>query len=426
MHLILSIIVSILSFGAVADNAGVNNADAINRAIASCAQQGGGTVVVPRGTFHTGSVYLRSHVTLRLERGAVLMGSQRLEDYSPLVTSADLSRYESGRGTVNYNSATDPEWSKALIFAVGLRDAGIKGPGVIDGGDVRNPRGEEGMRGPHTILMADCRDMEFEDFTVRHSANYAFLAYKIAHTSFSDLTVEGGWDGIHIRGGKHFEISDCQLHTGDDAIAGGYWEHAEIEDCTLNSSCNGIRMIMPSSHVTVEDCHIYGPGQYEHITSHRTRSEAGINIEPGAWGEAPGRLDYITVSDCRMERVLTPLSVTLGEDNSMGTLTVKDLVARDITRMALSVKSWGTARTDRVTVRWADLEFEGIDDASLPAWFEGKKFSEWPVFPCWGMYFRNVGCVDASGVTLRLKGRDYRQAVMTDRVDRVHIDAETR
>lgn len=418
MNILLSIVVSILSFGAVADRPDVNNAGAINRAIEACAKGGGGFVDVPGGTFYTGSIYLQSGVRLRLADGAVLMGSTRLDDYAPLRTSADLSRYESGQGTVNYNSATDAEWSRAMIFAVGIHDSGIEGKGTIDGADVRNPRGEEHMRGPHTVMLADCDRMTFSGFQVRRSANYAFLGYQISRTTFDGLHIEGGWDGIHLRGAERVDILRCDLHTGDDAIAGGYWNRTRIKDCTLNSSCNGIRMIMPSTRVDVTGCHIYGPGQFEHITSHRTRSEAAINIEPGAWGKAPGRLDRISITHCRVDSTLTPLSVTLGDDNTAGRIVVDDLTARGITRMALSVKSWGTAPTDCVSISNADLEFEGIDDPQLPEWFRGRKFSEWPVFPCWGMYFRNVGKVSLRNVTLRVHGRDYREAILTDNVGR--------
>lgn len=421
MHLLLTIIVSIMSFGAVPNNESVNNAAAINAAIDHCADKGGGIVNVPSGTFTTGSIYLRSGVTLNIDKNAVLKGSPRLADYTPLHTGTDLSRYESGQGTVNYNSATDPQWSLAMIHAVGITKAAITGNGCIDGGDVRNPLGEEHMRGPHTVMIADCSDMLFKDFHVIHSANYAFLGYKIDKATFKNLNIEGGWDGIHVRGGNKMKIVGCEFHTGDDAIAGGYWDRMLISHCNINSSCNGIRMIMPSTRVEVSDCEIYGPGQQEHITSHRTSSEAGINLEPGAWGKAPGRMDKILIRRNRMTRVLTPLSVTLGDDNTLGTIRIEDVTARGTTRMAMSVKSWGNAPTDRVVMRRCDLEFDGIDDPALPAWFEGRKTSEWPVFPCWGMYFRNVGRVDVKDVTLRVKGKDYRKAYMCDNVGMENI-----
>lgn len=416
MNLLLSVIVSINSFGAVSGDSLANNANAINNAISTCAKQGGGKVVVPSGEYTTGTIYLQSGVTLSLQSGATLKGSRNIADYSPLHTSLDLSRYESGQGTVNYNSATDEQWSKAMIFAVGIKNAGIEGEGRIDGANVRNPLGEEHMRGPHTILIAGCSGMTFDGFSVSHSANYAFLGYQIEKSTFRNLLIEGGWDGIHIRGAKNVDITHCTMHTGDDAIAGGYWERMTISHNTLNSSCNGIRMIMPSQRLDIADNYIYGPGKFKHITSHRTRSEAAINLEPGGWGKAPGRMDRIRILRNKVAEVLTPLSVTLSNDNTMGTIRIENLVARSVTRMALSVKSWGNAPTDRVIMRHCDMEFDGIDDPLLPAWFENHSTSEWPVFPVWGMYFRNVDKVDAKDIRLKVNGRDYRKPYMCDNV----------
>lgn len=416
INLIMSVVVSIASFGAVCGNDTVDNAPAINRAIASCASQGGGTVVVPEGVFRTGSVYLKSNVMLHLDRGATLKGVDRLDAYQPLKTSADLSRYESGVGTVNYNSATDPQWSKAMVFAVGVNNAGIEGEGSLDGADVRNPKGEEGMRGPHTVLLADCRDMRFEGFSVKHSANYAFLGYQLSSSRFERLLIEGGWDGIHLRGATDVAITHCELHTGDDAIAGGYWHGMTISRNVLNSSCNGIRMIMPSTRLDICDNTIYGPGRYEHITSRRTRSEAAINLEPGGWGPAPGRLDSIRILRNDIASVLTPLCVTLGNENSLGCITVEDMQARGITRMAMSVKSWGAALTDKVVMRRCRMEFDEVSDAPATEWFDSHPTSQWPVFPVWGMYFRNVGRVDAQAVELVMNGADKRNAYRLDNV----------
>lgn len=425
INILLSVVVSISSFGAVSGDSLVNNANAINRAITHCAQQGGGKVVVPNGEYTTGTIYLQSGVTLSLQRGATLKGSHNIADYAPLRTSLDLSRYESGQGTVNYNSATDEQWSKALIFAVGVRNSGIEGEGCIDGANVRNPLGEEHMRGPHTILAAGCSNMKFDGFSVRSSANYAFLGYKIEKTVFNHLLIEGGWDGIHIRGAKKVNISHCTMHTGDDAIAGGYWENMTISHNILNSSCNGIRMIMPSEKLYITDNNIYGPGKFEHITSHRTRSEAAINLEPGGWGNAPGRMDHIYILRNKVDSVLTPLSITLSDDNTMGTIRIEDLTARGITRMALSVKSWGKAPTKHVIMRHCDMEFDGIDDPLLPAWFESHATNEWPVFPVWGMYFRNVDCVDIKDVRLKVNGRDYRKPYMCDNVSKEKINIKS-
>lgn len=415
MALFLSIIFSILNFGAVSDGA-TDNAAAIERAITACAQHGGGVVSVPEGVFLTGTIRLQSNVTLRLEQGAVLRGVDNLAAYASLQTAHDLSKYESGRGSVNFNSASDPEWSKAMIQCIDIRNAGIEGPGTIDGWHVENERGEEHMRGPHTILIVNGEKLRFKDFQVTRSANYAILAYDIRDCKFNRLTINEGWDGIHIRGCEQVEISHCKMHTGDDAIAGGYWNRIKIHHNVLNSSCNGVRMIMPSTNMEIAHCDIYGPGLHKHRTSGKTTSDAAISLEPGGWGPAPGLLDNIHIHHIQATRVLTPLSVTLSDDNRAGTIRIDHVTARDITRMALSVKSWGKGHTRRVSIQNVQLTFDGIDDPKLPEWFKNRPTEQWPVFPCWGMYFRNVDEVDLKNVLLSFNGKDYRQAIMFDHV----------
>jgi len=62
------------------------------------------------------------------------------------------------------------------------------------------------------------------------------------------------------------------------------------------------------------------------------------------------------------------------------------------------------------------LQFRGIDDPSLPKWFKTAKTSEWPFFPSWAMYFRNVGSVSIENATLSHIGSDYRKAIIYNNV----------
>lgn len=78
-------------------------------------------------------------------------------------------------------------------------------------------------------------------------------------------------------------------------------------------------------------------------------------------------------------------------------------------------------QTDRVVMRRCNMEFQGIDDPSLPGWFENRPGSEGPIFPVWGMYFRNVKEVDAKDVKLSVKGKDYRKSWMVDNVEKHNL-----
>ena len=75
--------VSILDFGASAERTFLNTT-AIQNAIDTVEKAGGGRVSIPAGTFVTGTLFLKDHVELHLEMGAVLKVSINLDDYNPM------------------------------------------------------------------------------------------------------------------------------------------------------------------------------------------------------------------------------------------------------------------------------------------------------------------------------------------------------
>ena len=344
---------TITKFGAKGDGT-TDCTAAINRTIEKCSKKGGGTVIVPAGTFLTGTVYMKSEVELRLEKGAVILGAAEPEHYASLKTEKDLSRYDSGQGTANANCSTDERWTKALILGVGLQDIAITGEGTIDGQHVFDPLGEENMRGPHTIILADCRNVRMEGFSVRRAANYAFLCYALDSAAFKGLHIAEGWDGIHIRGGRNVEISDCRLETGDDAIAGGYWENMLIRDCDINSSCNGVRMIMPSDGLEIKDCRFHGPGVYPHRTSgidKRKNMLFAISLEPGGWGAAPGDLKRVYLHDLEMDCLSAPVSISIRKECHAHDLKLENIRATRMLGTMSPTVCWNDTGFDSITIR---------------------------------------------------------------------------
>ena len=407
----------ITDYGAIGDGLS-DNTLAINRAVSLCSQAGGGTVLIPEGDFVSGTVFLKSGVTLKLEQGARLSGSLDLDAYASYIPSKDLSRYDSGTGTANQNCASDSSWCRALIIAANTSGAAIQGPGIIDGRNIEDPEGEEGIRGPHTIILAESGNLSISDITIVNSGNYAILGYELDNARFEDVNISGGWDGIHLRGAVNSGIFNSRFTTGDDCIAGGWWENFTIRGCRLNSSCNGIRMIMPSERLSIRDCLFEGPGLAPHRTSSSTGKPMlyGISLEPGGWGPAPGRLDRISIRGCSFLKTLSPISVTLQDDNSCGEILIENCTALSTWRMALSVKSWGTARTDKVTIRNCLFNFDGIPDPTIPEKMASLPFDQWPYFPSWGAWFRNIGEVNIENTSFTLNGRDYRPDILYDNV----------
>lgn len=327
---------------------------AINTAIEKCSKKGGGVVVVPAGTFLTSTIRLQSSVELRLEKDAVILGVDDSERYASYKPDHDMSMYDSGGGTANANCSSDERWTKALILGSGLHDIAITGEGTIDGRHVFDPQGEESMRGPHTIILAECKNIRIEGIRITRASNYAFLCYAIENASFKGLHITEGWDGIHIRGGKDVEISNCKLETGDDAIAGGYWENMLIHDCDINSSCNGVRMIMPSDGLEIRDCLFHGPGNYPHRTSgvnKRKNMLFAISLEPGGWGSAPGDLRRVYLHDLTMDCLSAPVSISIRKECHAYDLTLENITATHIQGSMSPTVCWNDTGFDSITLR---------------------------------------------------------------------------
>jgi polygalacturonase len=108
------------TYGAVADGMTLNT-QAITKAISACTAAGGGTVLVPPGTWRTGPIELKSNVRLHLDRGSFLLLSNRVEDF-PMIPKPG-----NGRGFI----VAPP------IFANGANNIAITGEGIIDGAGER-------------------------------------------------------------------------------------------------------------------------------------------------------------------------------------------------------------------------------------------------------------------------------------------------
>ncbi len=216
---------------------------AIQAAIDTCGTAGGGTVRIPEGRFRCGALVLRDHVCLLLEAGAVLAGSGDWRDY--------------GEG----------RWHDALITGQDVTGIRIEGPGKIDGGDCRNPKGEEGFRGPHAVYLTGCRDIAVEGVSITDAGNYAVLCRDCDDARFVGVAARAGHDALHAQACRRFTVRDCDFRTGDDCLAGCDNEDFEVTGCKINSSCNGFRL--GCVNLVVRDCTFWGPGEHQHLVSER-------------------------------------------------------------------------------------------------------------------------------------------------------------
>jgi hypothetical protein len=402
-------------YGAAGDGKTLDTT-AINKAIEACAAAGGGQVLFQPGKYLSGTVHLKSRVTLFLDAGATLISTTNLEEYQAFKPPADTPESRWTR------------WHRALILGDNVENVAILGQGVIDGNKVFDPRGEEKMRGPHTILLGICRDVTIRDVSIRDSANYAVMLEFCQQVEVRNVKITGGWDGVHFRGWpgrpcRDVTILGCQFFTGDDSIAGRYWENVLISDCIVNSSCNGLRLIGPAKHLIINDCLFYGPGVYPHRTSDRYNMLAGLNLQPGAWDATEGSLDDVLISDITMHNVSTPFHFTLKPGNTAGRITVSRVTATGVYRAASSVESWAETPFTNVVFRDVSVEFEGggtIEQTRRQVKSPGVDARQ---LPAWGFYIRNVKQLSFENVRLNYAKEDFRPVMICEDVEQLNLDS---
>jgi hypothetical protein len=220
--------------------------EAINAAVDQCSANGGGIVRFSQGTYLSGTIELKSNVTLLFDKGTVLQGSDKYSDYR----------------------------NDAFIFGKELSNISIQGEGVIDGVDCYNPKGEEGFRGPHCIRLINCRKIQIKGITIKNSANWAINCRYCSGAVVENVSIRAGHDGLHTRFCDNFTVKGCDFRTGDDAFAGNDNRDFVITDCKINTSCNGFRM--GCMNFTVKRCHLWGPGESVHKIQKRNNMLAAF------------------------------------------------------------------------------------------------------------------------------------------------------
>lgn len=225
--------------------------------IDKAAQNGGGVVIVPKGTFLSGSLFFKQGTHLHLEEGARLKGSDDISNF-PLV----MTRME----------GQSLKYFAALVNADGLDGFTISGKGTIDGNGLRywrafwlrrsfNPNctNMDEMR-PRLVYISNSKNVQLSGVKLMNSPFWTTHLYKCENVKLLDLHISSpkepvkapSTDAVDIDACKNVLIKNCYMSVNDDAIAlkGGKGPRADkdpnngsnqniiIEDCTFGF-CHG-------------------------------------------------------------------------------------------------------------------------------------------------------------------------------------------
>ena len=255
--------IDIRDYGAVGDGKTVNTRT-IARAIAACADAGGGKVLIPKGTWFTGPIHFKSNINLHLAEGAKVCFSNNPDDYlpvvftrlegiecynySPLIYAKDCINIAiTGKGT--FNGQGEPWWlwkkkqGKAIQELYDSQFNGIPVSKRIYGTKTAALR-------PPMIQLLNCNNVLLKDYTSKNSpfwTNHIVYCDHVIVRNIRLLNPEHApnTDGLNLDSSRNVHVQGLYADVGDDAVC-------------IKSGMNedGWRVARPSENIVIENCQV--------------------------------------------------------------------------------------------------------------------------------------------------------------------------
>jgi len=296
---------NVKDYGAIGD-ASTLDTIAIQSTIDAASRAGGGTVYFSAGKYLTGSIFLRSSITLYLDAGAVLLGSQNPADY-PIVDG----RWE----------GSDQKTYASLIAGDDLTNIAVVGRGMIDGQGSSwwklHRQKKLAYPRPRLIGFTGCSNLLIEGITATNSPSWTINPVQCENVNVDNVTIinpadSPNTDGINPDSCCNVHISNCYVSVGDDCI-------------TLKSGTedNGRENLKPCENITITNCtmaHGHGGvvigsemsgGVCRVVISNCVFTGTDRGIRMKSRRGRGGAIEDIRVSNIIMENVLCPLTMNL-------------------------------------------------------------------------------------------------------------------
>ena len=265
---------NVTSYGA-SSSTSKDNTSGIQKAIDACATAGGGTVIIPSGTFLSGPLTLKSNVNLQIASGAILR----------------MLPYGNGNGspTGSYPNSGTADTYVPLIYAKGAKNIGVSGTGTIDGQGAAwwsAYLANKAIGRPGVIRFDGCSTIAITGITIQNAPNVHITIGQgsnnstVANVTINSPSTSPNTDGIDTWS-PNINIMHCNITCGDDNIAmDSESQNVTIKHCSFGTGhgCSIGSYAGNISNILVDSCSFNGTSTGMRLKTARGRGGSETNI----------------------------------------------------------------------------------------------------------------------------------------------------
>jgi polygalacturonase len=390
---------NVRTFGAVGDGKNLDS-PAIDKAIAAAAAVGGGTVLVPAGTYLSGSIHLQSNIHLLIDAGATVVGAPQTLNAYDETEPYTLGGYQDGGHCYFHNS---------LIWGENLTNVSITGNGTINGGGlVRDDgildrmAGSNNWQTPNTnvlppvrlgnkaIALKLCKNVLIRDVTLVHGGHFAVLVTGCDNLTVDNVTMDTNRDGIDIDCCRNTMVSNCRINSpGDDGL------------CPKSTYALGEARI--TENLTITNCQVSGFVEGT-LLDGTMKPRAGGNGRIKFGTESSGGFRNCTVANCTF-RACKGLALEEVDGGILENITINNISMMDVVTYPIYITTGQRNRTPGLTtvsrmknVLISNVVATGVDHSS------GIQITGLPDHPIEGVRLENIRIIYKGGGTKEQAG----------------------
>lgn len=406
---------NVTDFGAVGNGSTVNTA-AIQAAIDTCTITGG-TVLIPSGTFVTGTIVLKSNVTL--EVNGTLQGSTNINHYPDFIPAL--------------RSMSDENTQKAIIYAEQQHNITIRGSGTLNGNGFSFLGASDR---PYGIRLISCNNVLYENIELQNAAFWMMHNLDIDSLTIRNITISNNSnsnnDGIGIDACRNVLIENCNVSSLDDPLVFKTTtplntENVVVQNCTLSTVARAIKIGTETTggfrNILIKDI-VVQPGILT--------ADCGINIAI----VDGGFIDSLTLQNITITGVNTALMIRLGNQARPytpgapipGVGSVKNVLLKNITITAESnltstITGIPGYYAENITLQDVTINFPGGSASLSPGFVVPENETERPncdilgdSLPAHGLYIRHVKNIIMENVCFNADAADQRPGLVMEDV----------